>query len=888
MGRSAKLERQRGDRYYGPNSNYSSSFNNNQDSHYNNNRHNRPSRFTDGPLTNRYNNNNNSGNSSYQDSFQFNRCRSPNDFHVDGGGAVGGADGGHRPFDSPPRRAPGGVGGGFRPMGGGFRPMSGPRSGMNYPLPQSLPVPQLSGQKRGFSGRGGPSPDLVDGSSFAKLFVGSVPKTAREEDIRPLFEEHGNVIEVALIKDKKTGQQQGYGFEVNCGLDMDDNWILADFICFNVQLKHVSVLRGSRVVLFSSVEMNAQVHIASKSICGGKYQACDYLWFFVLPGVGPIQVRYADGERERLGAVEYKLFVGSLNKQATEKEVEEIFSPYGRVEDVYLMRDELKQSRGCGFVKYSHRDMALAAINALNGIYTMRGCDQPLTVRFADPKRPRPGDSRSGPAFGGPGVGPRFQPPGPRPPPNFGDPITDQIPQNAWHPMSPRNMGPLSNPGIRGFGNQLPPRSGDLGMPLNPGGPADVPLLGLAVSSTSSALQQNFCQPESQAPSLGQQISPLQKPLQSPQHMPPLQLHPQVPSSYSHTQNSHLRQLQIPGQTSFSQALPSQHLLGMSGNLPASQPQGQQIASSSTALPTPLNIKPQSSSLPSGTNQQQLPAPVQQQLHQPYQQSPSQLAQMLSQQTQTLQATFQSSQQAFSQLQQQLQLMQPSNQNLPLQQGSHGTKQQSQWAGIAPQTVASAPASAPAADLPVSTSIGPAAPVSSQTVAPAKSSWTEHTSPDGYKYYYNCVTGVSKWEKPEELTLFEQQQQQQKPPVQQPPSQLHPQVLPAQHIPQTQQVQLQTQLRQQQQQQLQQPFSSSYQAPVVRGQHNAQELGYTQLPPVAAGSVNDPTRFQQVARVPSILSSHLLCYYHTFLLSSYTAGASGCSRLDVEEEAIRC
>ena len=80
-------------------------------------------------------------------------------------------------------------------------------------------------------------------------------------------------------------------------------------------------------------------------------------------------------------------------------------------------------SEGCGFVKYSHRDMALAAINGLNGIYTMRvrsacffynvrfteynikchlftsifwtvqGCEQPLTVRFADPKRPR-GDSR--------------------------------------------------------------------------------------------------------------------------------------------------------------------------------------------------------------------------------------------------------------------------------------------------------------------------------------------------------------------------------------------------------------------------------------------------------------------------------------------------------------
>lgn len=29
--------------------------------------------------------------------------------------------------------------------------------------------------------------------------------------IRPLFEEHGNVIEVALIKDRRTGQQRGIG-----------------------------------------------------------------------------------------------------------------------------------------------------------------------------------------------------------------------------------------------------------------------------------------------------------------------------------------------------------------------------------------------------------------------------------------------------------------------------------------------------------------------------------------------------------------------------------------------------------------------------------------------------------------------------------------------------
>ncbi|GAV71695.1 RRM_1 domain-containing protein/WW domain-containing protein [Cephalotus follicularis] len=666
--------------------------------------------------------------------------------------------------------------GGFRPVGGGFGPSYlGPR-------------PLLSGQKRGFPFAARGSPDGLDGPSFAKLFVGSVPRTATEEDIRPLFEEHGQVIEVALIKDKRTGQQQG--------------------CCF---IKYATSEEADRAIRFLHNQ-------------------------HTLPGgLGPIQVRYADGERERLGAVEYKLFVGSLNKQATEKEVEEIFSPYGRVEDVYLMRDESKQSRGCGFVKYSHRDMALAAINALNGMFTMRGCDQPLTVRFADPKRPRPGDSRGAPAFAVPGFGPRFQAPAPRPGPNFGDPMGDR----SWHPMSTQNSVPSSNAGVRVLGTQLLPRSGDITMPSNPagplgglGGPSDGPLPGVAVSSATS--QQSYNQPLLQNPSVAQQISPLQKPLQSPQRLPPsLQQHSQVQSSYPQTQTFHVGQLQVPptaGQTPFSQALPSPHPLGLGSQLSASQPPIQQSASSAGSLQSPLNINLQSSV----TNQQQFPAPVQQQLPQPLQQSPSQLAQMLSQQTQTLEARF-------SQLRQLRQQVQQSNQMLTMQQGFQATKQQYQWSGIAPQTVASTSAPTAAADVPSSTSATPSVSVNSQTITPVKCNWTEHTSPDGYKYYYNRATGESKWEKPEELASYEQQLHQQKPSVQQPQTQLHPQLLPTQHAPQTQQVQLQAQVLTQlnHQHQLQQ-----YAVPGVRGQQNIQELGYTQLPP-ANSSVNDPTRYQQ-------------------------------------------
>ena len=36
--------------------------------------------------------------------------------------------------------------------------------------------------------------------------------------------------------------------------------------------------------------------------------------------------------------------------------------------------------------------------------------------------------------------------------------------------------------------------------------------------------------------------------------------------------------------------------------------------------------------------------------------------------------------------------------------------------------------------------------------------WTEHTAPDGKKYYYNSKSGQSIWEKPKELIDFEQRQ----------------------------------------------------------------------------------------------------------------------------------
>lgn len=42
--------------------------------------------------------------------------------------------------------------------------------------------------------------------------MGFVPKNITEDEIRPIFAQHGNVLEVVLVKDKIAGKQRGFCF----------------------------------------------------------------------------------------------------------------------------------------------------------------------------------------------------------------------------------------------------------------------------------------------------------------------------------------------------------------------------------------------------------------------------------------------------------------------------------------------------------------------------------------------------------------------------------------------------------------------------------------------------------------------------------------------------
>lgn len=45
-----------------------------------------------------------------------------------------------------------------------------------------------------------------------KLYVGNLPFTSTEEDLRHLFERHGSVASVNVITDRDTGRPRGFAF----------------------------------------------------------------------------------------------------------------------------------------------------------------------------------------------------------------------------------------------------------------------------------------------------------------------------------------------------------------------------------------------------------------------------------------------------------------------------------------------------------------------------------------------------------------------------------------------------------------------------------------------------------------------------------------------------
>jgi RNA recognition motif-containing protein len=59
------------------------------------------------------------------------------------------------------------------------------------------------------SGSGGVNNSEQPDPDFIKMFVGQIPRSMDENDLRKMFEEYGRVHQINVLRDKVTGQSKG-------------------------------------------------------------------------------------------------------------------------------------------------------------------------------------------------------------------------------------------------------------------------------------------------------------------------------------------------------------------------------------------------------------------------------------------------------------------------------------------------------------------------------------------------------------------------------------------------------------------------------------------------------------------------------------------------------
>ncbi|KAM6111662.1 LOW QUALITY PROTEIN: ELAV-like protein 3 [Phoenicopterus ruber ruber] len=175
------------------------------------------------------------------------------------------------------------------------------------------------------------APPTADDSK-TNLIVNYLPQSMSQEELRSLFGSLGDIESCKLVRDKVTGQSLGYGFVnyVEAG-DAD---------------KAISTLNGLK--------------LQTKTI----------------------KVSYARPSSASIR--DANLYVSGLPKAMGQKEMEQLFSQYGRIITSRILVDQVTGvSRGVGFIRFDKRVEAEEAVRGLHGQKPL-GATEPITVKFAN------------------------------------------------------------------------------------------------------------------------------------------------------------------------------------------------------------------------------------------------------------------------------------------------------------------------------------------------------------------------------------------------------------------------------------------------------------------------------------------------------------------------
>ncbi|XP_058862940.1 ELAV-like protein 3 isoform X4 [Acipenser ruthenus] len=177
--------------------------------------------------------------------------------------------------------------------------------------------------------------------SKTNLIVNYLPQNMTQEEFKSLFGSIGEIESCKLVRDKitgtvpaaTTGQSLGYGF--------------VNYVDPNDADKAINTLNGLK--------------LQTKTI----------------------KVSYARPSSASIR--DANLYVSGLPKTMSQKEMEQLFSQYGRIITSRILVDQVTAgiSRGVGFIRFDKRNEAEEAIKGLNGQKPL-GAAEPITVKFAN------------------------------------------------------------------------------------------------------------------------------------------------------------------------------------------------------------------------------------------------------------------------------------------------------------------------------------------------------------------------------------------------------------------------------------------------------------------------------------------------------------------------
>ncbi|VEL36615.1 unnamed protein product [Protopolystoma xenopodis] len=198
------------------------------------------------------------------------------------------------------------------------------------------------------------SPELTPEERDARtVFVWQLSARIRQRDLEDFFSSVGKIRDVRLIMDNKTRRSKGIAYvefreveSAQLALGLTGTRLLG--VPIQIQQSHAEKNRLGNLV-------NSQVYAASTTYHRPPQPK------------GPM-----------------KLYVGSLHFNITEEMLKGIFEPFGKLEELKLIKDTTTgRSQGYGFVTYTNSDDAKKALEQLNG-FELAG--RPMKVNYVTEK----------------------------------------------------------------------------------------------------------------------------------------------------------------------------------------------------------------------------------------------------------------------------------------------------------------------------------------------------------------------------------------------------------------------------------------------------------------------------------------------------------------------